>query len=49
LEQRELVAFWVNLKAGFDLFEKDHRLRNVLVAKDGRYEFSLESAGGTGH
>ncbi len=45
LGQRELVAFWDNLKKGFDLFEKDHRPRDVRVAKDGRYEFSGESAG----
>ncbi len=37
--QSDLVAFWDNLKMGFDLFEKDRRLRNVRVTKDGRYEF----------
>ena len=42
--QPELVAFWANLKEGFDGFEKDHRLRRLGVAKDGRYEFSEESA-----
>ena len=47
--QNELVAFWGNLKEGFDLFEKDHRLRDVRVAKDGRYEFSRESEDGNGH
>ncbi len=49
LGRSDLVAFWENLKEGFELFEKDHRLRDVRVVKDGRYEFSLESAGGTGH
>ena len=39
LGQPELVAFWENLKQGYDLFEKDHRLRSVQATKDGRYEF----------
>jgi murein L,D-transpeptidase YafK len=42
LGQPELVAFWTNLKSGFDSFEKDHRLAAVRVAKDGRYEFIPE-------
>ena len=49
LGQGGLIAFSENLKEGFDLFEKDHRLRSVRVAKDGRYEFPQESAGRTGH
>jgi hypothetical protein len=40
--QAELVAFWKNLKKRFDLFEKGHRLRDVGVTKDGRYEFFSE-------
>lgn len=47
--QFDLIAFWQNLKEGFDLFEKDHRLREVRVAKDGRYEFSQETPGANGH
>lgn len=39
LGQSQLVAFWTNLKEGFDLFEKAHRLAAVKVDKDGRYEF----------
>ncbi len=39
LGQAELVAFWENLKEGYESFEKDHRLRRVRVTKDGRYEF----------
>jgi murein L,D-transpeptidase YafK len=35
----ELIAFWTNLKEGFDLFEASHRLWTVRVNKDGRYEF----------
>jgi murein L,D-transpeptidase YafK len=42
LGQAGLVAFWGNLKEGYDLFENDHHLRNVRVAKDGRYEFPNE-------
>jgi murein L,D-transpeptidase YafK len=37
--QPELLAFWRNLREGFDLFEKDHRALRVRVASDGRYEF----------
>jgi murein L,D-transpeptidase YafK len=43
------VAFWENLKEGYDQFEKDHRLAVVRARKDGRYEFSRESASGNGH
>jgi murein L,D-transpeptidase YafK len=37
--QPELLAFWSNLRQGFDLFEKNHRLLRVTVARDGRYQF----------
>jgi murein L,D-transpeptidase YafK len=37
--QPELLAFWSNLRQGFDLFEKEHRLPRVTVASDGRYQF----------
>ena len=47
--QSGLVAFWENLKEGYDQFENDHRLAVVRVSKDGRYEFSRESASGNGH
>ena len=46
LGQTELVGFWSNLKEEYDLFDKDHRLRNVRVAKDGRYEFFEDSPRG---
>jgi murein L,D-transpeptidase YafK len=42
LWQSELVAFWTNLKEGFDSFEKAHKLAAVKVGKDGRYEFVQE-------
>jgi murein L,D-transpeptidase YafK len=35
-----LLAFWSNLREGFDLFEKDHRALKVTVAGDGRYRFN---------
>jgi murein L,D-transpeptidase YafK len=40
--QPELLAFWGNLREGFDLFEKDHRALRVIVASDGRYKFTPE-------
>jgi murein L,D-transpeptidase YafK len=40
--QPELLAFWSNLREGFDLFEKDHRALKVRVAAHGRYEFDQE-------
>jgi murein L,D-transpeptidase YafK len=42
--QPELLAFWSNLREGFDLFEKDHRALKITVAGDGRYKFSEESS-----
>jgi murein L,D-transpeptidase YafK len=42
--QPELLAFWSNLREGFDLFEKDHRALKITVASDGKYEFSEESS-----
>src|SRR5580692_3069729 len=40
--QPELLAFWSNLREGFDLFEKDHRAPKVTIAGDGRYRFNEE-------
>jgi len=40
--QPELLAFWSNLREGFDLFEKDHRALKVTVAGNGRYRFNEE-------
>ncbi|HJZ64573.1 MAG TPA: hypothetical protein VKD70_09655 [Candidatus Acidoferrum sp.] len=48
LGQNDLIGFWANLKEGFDSFEKAHWLAGVRVAKDGRYEFSRETAGASG-
>jgi len=47
--QSELIAFWSNLKEGFDAFEKGHRPLMVRVSKDGRYEFLREVASSSGH
>jgi murein L,D-transpeptidase YafK len=33
----ELVAFWTELKAGYDAFERTHRPPKISVAADGRY------------
>jgi len=41
--QPELLAFWSNLREGFDLFEKNHRPLKVTVASDGKYKFGEES------
>src|SRR5262249_35285404 len=34
-----LLAFWRNLKEGFDIFENDRRLPAVTVDRQGRYIF----------
>lgn len=34
-----LMEFWRDLKGGYDRFEKEHRLPQVRVTRDGRYEF----------
>jgi murein L,D-transpeptidase YafK len=47
--QPELLAFWSNLREGFDLFEKDHRALKIAVAGDGRYKFVEESSLGEVH
>jgi murein L,D-transpeptidase YafK len=36
----ELVAFWGNLKQGFDFFEKDHRPPVISVTREGFYHFA---------
>ena len=45
--QDVLLAFWRNLKVGYDFFERTHRLPRVRVGRDGSYEFSDEIAGRT--
>jgi murein L,D-transpeptidase YafK len=39
-----LTAFWTNLKQGYDLFEKSHRLATIKTREDGSYEFISEIA-----
>jgi len=34
------LDFWLNLKEGFDFFEKSHRLPRIRVNKSGQYEFN---------
>jgi murein L,D-transpeptidase YafK len=38
--ERDLIAFWANLKEGYDLFEKEHRLPKIVVDPKGRYQFT---------
>ena len=38
----ELVSFWMNLKDGFDFFEKNHRPPALSVDGSGRYVFRAE-------
>jgi murein L,D-transpeptidase YafK len=38
---RELIAFWTNLKTGYDKFEKEKRALNVSVNKNGDYAFQI--------
>lgn len=45
LGQTDLIAFWSNLRQGFDLFERDHRALKISVAKDGKYVFAEENGG----
>lgn len=42
--QPALIAFWANLKDGYDLFEKNHRLPGVKTRADGAYEFYTEAS-----
>lgn len=38
-EDGALVAFWGNLKEGFDFFEKERRIPSISVSQDGQYHF----------
>ena len=38
--QPALIAFWGNLKQGYDLFERNHRLPRIKTRADGAYAFS---------
>jgi len=39
LQSAGLDGFWTNLKQGYDLFEKSHRLATIKTREDGTYEF----------
>jgi murein L,D-transpeptidase YafK len=39
--QPDLLAFWRNLKEGYDLFEKTHQLPRVKTNARGAYDFSV--------
>jgi len=36
---KSLIAFWENLKTGFNYFEKNHELPRVSILKNGLYDF----------
>ena len=42
LDEPEVMAFWVNLKGGFDYFEKNRRPPRVHVNSVGKYVFGRE-------
>jgi murein L,D-transpeptidase YafK len=42
--QPALLAFWTNLKKGYDLFETSHQLATIKTRQDGAYEFIGEIA-----
>jgi murein L,D-transpeptidase YafK len=42
--QTKLIAFWGNLKEGYERFEKSHRAPLIKARRDGTYEFSEEIA-----
>jgi murein L,D-transpeptidase YafK len=39
-DQPALLAFWGNLKQGYDYFEQNHRLPRIKTRTDGAYSFS---------
>jgi len=42
--QPSLIAFWSNLRDGFEAFGKDHRSLKVSVAPNGQYVFAEENS-----
>jgi murein L,D-transpeptidase YafK len=43
-EQTDLVSFWGNLKEGYDVFAKEHKVPAISVSSDGRYHFRYHAA-----
>jgi murein L,D-transpeptidase YafK len=41
-DKPDTIAFWTNLKEGFDYFEKNHKPPSVKVDRGGRYVFTAE-------
>lgn len=39
--RKDLVAFWADLKLGYDAFERSHRLPDVSIDSSGRYRVAL--------
>jgi murein L,D-transpeptidase YafK len=44
-QEPELVAFWANLKEGFDVLQRDHRTPEITISPDGRYHFRSTTLG----
>jgi murein L,D-transpeptidase YafK len=38
-KERALVAFWTNLREGFDCFENARQIPRISISPDGRYQF----------
>ena len=47
--QTTMIAFWGNLKEGYERFEKSHRAPLIKTHRDGTYEFSEEIASRATH
>lgn len=42
INQKDTMAFWNNIKAGYDIFERNHTLPEISVDDEGRYLFFQE-------
>jgi len=36
-----LIAFWGQLKQGYDFFAKDHRIPSIFISTEGQYQFAV--------
>jgi murein L,D-transpeptidase YafK len=46
-DRPDLIAFWSNLKEGYDRFERDHKVLKISASAGGTYRF--EDRGAKGH
>jgi murein L,D-transpeptidase YafK len=44
----KLLAFWKNLKEGYDLFERERKVPSVEIGRDGSYRFSSTTSAAAG-